>query len=279
MSIQIVDYSEEAHVVEEAAVVVSPRCKCKPPSPHADAFPYIARATREIYGVDISSALSDQLDLGLRRLDVVLLHGQLPLGDSWLARLLPNSQETARCVAPMPDPITAALSILSAGVGNVVVDMRYGYAKYTDIIAEYATATNAKLQLLVTKPLALPGDVIFHSSTPPYLKERYVKAAGEVSITRGFVRLKPLSYIDEDCDISAPDFAKTLERVAQVLDLDMGLLDHVVSQPAVSHTYLQEFATTWQIGYLAKWDLIRQAPGGWTATSKLMYLYGLARGR
>lgn len=279
MSAQIVDYSEEAHVVEEAAAVVSPRCRCRPPSPHADAFPYIARAVKEMYGVDVGNALSDQVDLGLRRLDVVLLHGQLPLHGSWLAKLLPHSQKTARCVAPVPDPVTAALSILSAGAGNVVVDMRYGYAKYADIIAEYAAATNAKLQLLVTKPLALPGDVIFHSSTPPYLKERYVKAAGEVSISRGSVRLKPLSYIDEDCDVSAPDFAKTLERVAQVLDLDMGLLDHVVSQPAVSHTYLQEFATTWQIGYLAKWDLIRQVPGGWTAAPKLIYLYGLARGR
>jgi len=28
-----------------------------------------------------------------------------------------------------------------------------------------------------------------------------------------------------------------------------------------------------------KWDLVRQMPGGWSATPKLIFLYGLYRGR
>jgi hypothetical protein len=45
----------------------------------------------------------------------------------------------------------------------------------------------------------------------------------------------------------------------------------------VSHNYLMDFLSPWQLGYLVKWDLVRQMPGGWSATPKLIFLYGLYR--
>ncbi|WP_148683099.1 hypothetical protein [Pyrobaculum ferrireducens] len=279
MVLQVVDHSGGLHALGEVAALVSPKCRCQPPTPLPHSYYYLAKSIRQIHGVDITDALLDQLDLGLPYLDSLLLYSQLPLGDSWIAKLMPSGEGAAKCVAPWPDPITAAIALASTGVGSLAVDLRFGYERYAHLIAEYAESVGAELQLLVTRPLNLPGDVVFHSSVPPYLRERYIKAVGDVSISKGAVQLGSIGLGEETCSSQQRDFAKALERVAMVLGLDMGIFDDLVSQGVLSQSYLQDFADPRQLGYLVKWDIIRQTPGGWLPTPKLVYLYGLYKSR
>ncbi|MGC9131780.1 MAG: hypothetical protein ACP5H5_09385 [Pyrobaculum sp.] len=279
MVTQIVDHSEALHTLGEVSTVVSPRCGCPPPAPRLASFRHLAAAVRRIYGVEIYSALVDQLDLGLQILDPVLLQGQLTLEASWIARLMPAGEAVARCVAPDPDPVTAAIAVVSAGARSVAVDLRLGYTKYVDVLAQYAEHAGSELQIVVSAPLRLPGDLVFHSSAPPHVRERYVKAVGDVSVRRGAVQLVDVSPGGGVCEGAGVDYTKTLERVAELLGLDMGLFDDLVAQGVLSHGYVLDHATPWQLGYLAKWQLARQVPGGWSATHKLVYLHGLYRGR
>lgn len=279
MVTQIVDHGEVLHTLGEISLMVSPRCRCPPPAPRPGSFRHLAVAVRRIYGIQIYSALIDQLDLGLQMLDSVLLQGQLPLEISWIARLMPSGKAMARCIAPDPDPITAAIAVISAGARSVAVDLRFGYANYVDVLAQYAEHSGTELQIIVSAPLSLPGDLVFHSSAPPHVRERYIKAAGDVSVRRGAVQLVDVSLGGEVCERTSNDYTKTLERVAASLGLDMGLFDDLVTQGVLSHSYVLDLATSWQLGYLAKWELARQVPGGWSATHKLMYLHGLYHGK
>ncbi|AAL63554.1 hypothetical protein PAE1548 [Pyrobaculum aerophilum str. IM2] len=276
--VQIIDYSMGVNTLGETSSVISPMCKCPPPAPRLSSYLHLARALMEIYGVNVLGALIDQADLGLTEVDAVLLFVQIPLEKSWAARLIPQGQGGAKCVAPFPDPVIAAISLMSTGVESVAVDLRFGYQKYAPIIVNYALLTGAEVQILTTRPADLPGEIIFHSSAPPFVREKYVKAVGDVSVTKGEVRLTPVSPSDDDCRAEPPDYTKALLRVVDVLGLDINLVEDLASQGVLSHGYVQDFASPWQIGYLVKWDLIRQAPGGWSATHKLLYLYGLYRG-
>ena len=116
-------------------------------------------------------ALQDQRDLGLDVVDPVLLFGQLPLESAWTARLMPHGSGIYKCVASRPDPITAAVAVLSHKPGPVAVDLRYGGVKYVNIVVSYAEEVGVELQLIVTKPLDIGGVVVFHASSPPYVRE------------------------------------------------------------------------------------------------------------
>jgi hypothetical protein len=277
MPLQIVDYSEVPHVLGQVAVVVAPRCRAPPPAPRLASLPHLAQALRQIYGVQITPALQDQRDLGLDVVDPVLLFGQLPLESAWIARLMPHGNGIYKCVAAQPDPITAAVAVLSHKPGPVAVDLRYGGVKYVDIVVRYAEEVGVELQLIVSKPLDVGGEVVFHASTPPYIREKYIKAPGDVSVKRGGVALGEAPLDSRPADGEEPPFHKALERVAEVLGLSIDVLGDLVAQGVVSHSYLMDFVSAWQLGYLAKWDLVRQVPGGWSATPKLIFLYGLYR--
>jgi hypothetical protein len=277
MPLQIVDYSEVPHVLGQVAAVVTPRCRAPPPAPHLGSVSHLAQALRRVYGVQIMPALQDQRDLGLDVVDPVLLFGQLPLESAWTARLMPHGNGIYKCVASWPDPITAAVAVLSHKPGPVAVDLRYGGVKYVNIVVSYAEEVGVELQLIVTKPLDVGGEVVFHASTPPYVREKYIKAPGDVSVKRGGVALGEAPLDSRPADGEEPPFHKALERVAEVLGLSLDVLGDLVTQGVVSHSYLMDFVSAWQLGYLAKWDLVRQVPGGWSATPKLIFLYGLYR--
>ncbi len=279
MPTQIVDHSETPHILGEVDVLVAPRCGASPPAPRLVSGLHIARAIRQIHGPQILPALQDQRNLGLETADPVLLFGQLSLDVAWVARLMPHGDGLRRCVAPRPDPITAAVAVLSHRPGSVAVDLRFGYARFVHIVADYAEEVGAVFQAVVTEPLDLPGEVVFHISTPPYIRERYVKATGNVSVRRGEVTLQVAQLEDSAVGVDEPPFHKALERVAEVLGVDTDVFDDLTAQGVVSHGYLMDFLSPWQLGYLVKWDLVRQVPGGWSATPKLLLLYGLLRGR
>ncbi|ABL88771.1 conserved hypothetical protein [Pyrobaculum islandicum DSM 4184] len=278
MILQIVDYSESIHTLGDVRAIVSPRCKNPPPSPRLSSFCILAKAVKRIYGVEIFGALQDQIDLGLDVLDNVLLFGQLPLEDMWLARILPYGVAAGSCFTPRPDPIVATLAVLSVGIAPVAVDLRYGYGEYAHFLAERAEELGAEVQLIVVKPLELPGDIIFHSSAPPYLRERYIKTPGDVSIRRGEITLSKAT-VEENSTPTEPRFWDALKRVGEILNLDIDFFEDLASQSVLSHSYILDHITTWQLGYLAKWGFIKQVPGGWSSTPKLLYLYGLYRRR
>jgi len=277
MPLQIVDYSEVPHVLGQVAAVVTPRCRAPPPAPHLGSVSHLAQALRRVHGVQIMPALQDQRDLGLDVVDPVLLFGQLPLESAWTARLMPHGSGIYKCVAARPDPITAAVAVLSHKPGPVAVDLRYGDVKYVNIIVSYAEEVGVELQLVVTKPLDIGGEVVFHTSTPPYVREKYIKTPGNVSVKRGEVALGEAPLDSRPADEEKPPFHKALERLAEVLGLSLDVFGDLVTQGVVSHSYLMDFVSAWQLGYLAKWDLVRQVPGGWSATPKLIFLYGLYR--
>lgn len=276
---QIVDHSETPHVLGEVDVLVAPRCGAPPPAPRLASAPHLARAIRQIHGPQILPALQDQRDLGLEAADPVLLFGQLQLDAAWAARLMPHGDVPRRCAAPRPDPITAAVAVLSHRPRSIAVDLRLGYARYVYIAADYAEVVGAELQVIATRPLDLPGEVVFHASTPPYIKERYVKAPGDVSVRRGEVSLREAPLEGPAVQVYEPHFHKALERVAEVLGVGLDVFEDLAAHGVVSHNYLMDFLSQWQLGYLVKWDLVRQMPGGWSATPKLIFLYGLYRGR
>ena len=279
MPTQIVDHSDAPHAFGEVDVLVAPRCGAPPPAPRLASASHLARAIRQIHGPQILPALQDQRDLGLEAADPVLLFGQLSLDAAWVARLVPHGDGLRRCVAPRPDPITAAVAVLSHRLGSVAVDLRFGYARFVHIVADYAEEVGAVLQVIVTEPLDLPGEVMFHISTPPYIRERYVKATGNVSVRRGEVILQVAQLEGSAVGVDEAPFRKALERVAEVLGMDTDVFEDLAVQGVVSHGYLMDFVSPWQLGYLIKWGLVRQVPGGWAVTSKLIYLYGLLRSR
>jgi hypothetical protein len=65
--------------------------------------------------------------------------------------------------------------------------------------------------------------------------------------------------------------------VAEVLGVGLDVFEDLAAHGVVSHSYLMDFLSPWQLGYLVKWDLVRQMPGGWSVTPKLIFLYGLYR--
>ncbi|ACB39581.1 hypothetical protein [Pyrobaculum neutrophilum] len=276
--IQIVDHTTGVHTLGEIDALISPACGSPPPAPRRISFTAVAKAVRSIYGVDIRPALEDQADLGLERLDPVLLYGQLPLEHAWIAKALPHCSVAASCAAPRPDPVTAALSLMSHGVGKIAVDLRGGFERYGVLVAQHAAELGAEVQLIVAVPLRLHGDLVFHSSVPPHLRERYIRAAGDVSVQRGPVELRewrPQATTHAECE--KPRFTDALAKIAEILGVGEGVLEDLAAQSVLSHSYVLDLLTPLQLGYLAKWGLVRQLPGGWGATPKFLYLYGLYR--
>ena len=245
MPLQIVDYSEVPHVLGQVAAVVTPRCRAPPPAPHLGSVSHLAQALRRVHGVQIMPALQDQRDLRLDVVDPVLLFGQLPLESAWTARLMPHGNGIYKCIASWPDPITAAVAVLSHKPGPVAVDLRYGDVKYVNIVVSYAEEVGVELQLIVTKPLDVGGEVVFHASTPPYVKERYVKAPGDVSVRSGEVSMREAPLEDLAVQVYEPHFHKALERVAEVLGVGLDMFEDLAAHGVVSHNYLMDFLSPW----------------------------------
>ncbi|MEZ0318694.1 MAG: hypothetical protein ABWK05_01695 [Pyrobaculum sp.] len=271
--LQIVDYDEMPHVLYDVDVVVSPRCRAPPPAPSLDAAFVLAKIFKKLYGASLYTWLADQKDLGLSYVDPVLLYAQLPLEESWAARVVPHGGALYKCVLSWPDPVTAAVAVASRGARSLAVDARH-WRIGLEILAEYAEAMGVDLQLVVTEPLSLPGDVVFHSSVPPHLRERFIKAPGDVSIRRGDVELKGVEISNEG-EWKEPDFAEALGRALKLLNVDASLVADLIEAHVLSHKYVVDLIDEWQFGYLVKWGLVRAAPAGWAPTPKLIYLYGL----
>jgi len=274
---QIVDYTAEVHVAYEVDVVVSPLCRAPPPTPHVEAWAVLGELFRDLYGVGVAEYLADQAALGLERVDPVLLFAQLPLGVMHTARLMPYGHDTAQCTSAWPDPATAAVAVVSNGASSIAVDLRLWQGDPRPLL-RYAAAKGAKTQLILTKPLDLPGDVVFHSSVPPYARERYVRAPGDLSATGRTVTLKAVAPTDRSHEEQSHAFKEALARVAEVLDLGEEVFADLVEQGVVSHGFLLDLAQPSQLAYLVKWGLVERVAGGWGASAKLIYLYGLLRG-
>lgn len=275
--IQIIDYSHKPHFFREVAAAVSPICNTPPPAPKLSAAYYLNKALREQYRVDFGGYLQDQVDLGLEELDVVLLAGQAPLEASWLARSLPYCPAVYKCAAPEPDPVVAAIALASRGLSPLLVDLRYGTPRSVEALVEYAARRGVELQLVVTRPLDLPGELILHRSTPPYVKEKFAMAAGDISTARGPVELREIDLPGEEATCGRPSYHLALARVAEVLSIDIEFLEELAGGGIVGNDYIFDYLDHWQVGYLHKWGLLNRADGGWAASPKLIYLYGLYR--
>ena len=277
MITQIVDYTAEVHVAYEVDVVVSPLCRAPPPAPRVEAWATLGKLFKELYGVSVAEHLLDQAALGLERVDPVLLFAQLPLGVMHMARLMPYGRDIAQCTSAWPDPATAAVAVISNGVSSIAVDLRLWQGDPRPFL-RYAVAKGVKTQLILTKPLDLPSDVIFHSSVPPYVRERYVRAPGDLSAMGRTVALKAVALAAHAHDEQSPAFKEALARVAEVLDIDSEIFAELVEQGVVSHGFFLDLAQPSQLAYLVKWGLVERVAGGWSASAKLIYLYGLLRG-
>lgn len=275
--LQIVDYDETPHVLYDVDVVVSPRCRAPPPAPSLEAAFVLAKAFRRLHGVSLYPWLADQKDLGLSHVDPVLLYAQMPLEESWAARAVPHGGAVYKCVSSWPDPVTAAVAAASRGARSMAVDARH-WRTGLEILAEYAEARGVRLQLIVAEPLPIPGDVVFHSSTPLHLREKFVKTPGDVSIKRGDVELRGVDLTYEG-EWGEPDFSQALGRALELLNVDVGLVADLIEAHVLSHKYVADLVDEWQLGYLVKWGLLRAEPAGWSPSPKLIYLYGLYQRR
>lgn len=170
----IVDRGTDIPLLRDVAAAVSPLCRGQPPPLRLEArfIAAFSRAFKAVHGVDLTAHLVEQMALGLREMDPVLLLAQLPVEEARAALLLPYAGDPARCIEAFPDPASSAIAALSSGATSIAVDGRWNAnVEALAALASLAAATGVGVQLILSRPLLeLPGRIYMRSNVPASVK-------------------------------------------------------------------------------------------------------------